>query len=70
MDYILTKGGKEILKQREDWEGLSDSGQRLTLARLLPTSILEPGDYEIKVVIQDRVGGQLIENKGQFSISR
>ena len=31
VDYILSKGGKEIFRQAEDWSGLSDSGQRLTL---------------------------------------
>ncbi len=69
VDYILTKDGKELLRQKEDWGGLSDSGQRLTLARLLPTSAMPLGDYEIKVQIKDRVGGQLIENKGKFTIT-
>ncbi len=66
--YILTKSGKEILRQPEDWSGLSDSGQRLTLARLLPTNRMTLGDYELKVEIKDRVGGQVIENKGKFTI--
>ncbi len=70
VDYILSKDGKEVLRQREDWGGLSDSGQRLTLARLLPTSVMPLGDYEIKVQIRDRVGGQLIENKGKFTITQ
>ena len=70
VDYVLTKDGKEILRQKEDWNGLSDSGQRLTLARLLPTSTMALGDYEIKVLIKDRVGGQLIENKGKFTITQ
>lgn len=69
VDYILTKDGKEILRQKEDWGGLSDSGQRLTLARLLPTTAMPLGDYEIKIQIRDRVGGQLIENKGKFTIT-
>jgi GWxTD domain-containing protein len=69
VDYVLSKDGKEILRQREDWSGLSDSGQRLTLARLLPTTVMPLGDYEIKVLIKDRVGGQTIENKGKFSIT-
>ena len=69
VDYVLTKGGKEILQQTEDWSGLSDSGQRLTLARLLPTTGLASGDYEIKVVTKDRVSGQVIENKGKFTIT-
>ncbi|MEO6655532.1 MAG: GWxTD domain-containing protein [Pyrinomonadaceae bacterium] len=70
VDYVLTKDGKEILRQKEDWNGLSDSGQRLTLARLLPTATMALGDYEIKVLIKDRVGGQLIENKGKFTITQ
>jgi GWxTD domain-containing protein len=68
VNYILTKGGKEIFRQPEDWSGLSDSGQRLILARILPTAGLTLGDYELKVEIRDRVGGQVVENKGKFSI--
>ena len=70
VQYILTKGGKEVMRQAEDWSGLSDSGQRLTLARLLPTSSLPFGDYELKVEIRDRVGGQVIENKGRFTVAK
>lgn len=72
VDYILTKNGKEILNQREDWQGLSDSGQRLTIARLLSTIGLEKGDYELKVKIKDRVSGQILETKngeGKFTIT-
>ncbi len=68
VEYVVTKDGKEILRQPEDWSGLSDSGQRLTLARLMPTEGLPLGDYEIKVLTKDRVGGQAIENKGKFRI--
>jgi GWxTD domain-containing protein len=70
VEYILTKSGKEVMRQPEDWSGLSDSGQRLTLARLLQTSQLPLGEYEIKVVTKDRVGGQAIENKGKFTITQ
>ncbi len=69
VDYILTRDGKEILRQTEDWTGLSDSGQRLTLARLLPTSQMSAGNYEVKIQIKDRVAGaEMIENKGKFTI--
>lgn len=70
VEYVLSKGGKEVLRQPEDWSGLSDSGQRLTLARLLPTQNLPVGDYELKILTKDRVGGQVIENKGKFTISQ
>src|SRR5215467_3166335 len=37
VEYALLKDGKEVGKQSEDWKGMSDSGQRLTLARLIDT---------------------------------
>ncbi len=54
--YLLIKDGKVLMEQPEDWSGLSDSGQRLTLARLLPTANLPAGDYQIKIKITDNVG--------------
>jgi GWxTD domain-containing protein len=68
VEYVLTKGGKEVFRQPENWEGLSDSGQRLTLARLLSTAGLSNGDYEIKIKIKDRVSGQTMERGDKFSI--
>ncbi|MBK8147276.1 MAG: GWxTD domain-containing protein [Acidobacteria bacterium] len=68
VEYVLTKGGKEIFRQPENWEGLSDSGQRLTLARLLSTIGMTAGDYEIKIKIKDRVSGQMMERGDKFTI--
>ena len=70
VNYILTRGGKVVMQQPEDWTGLSDSGQRLTLARLLQTEQLEAGDYEIKIQIKDRVGNQTLEPAGKFTITQ
>ena len=71
VDYVFSKGSKELFRQREDWVGLSDSGQRLTLARLLPTTSVPPGDYEIKIVIKDHVTGQVLNDDkltGKFTV--
>ncbi|MBX3297895.1 MAG: GWxTD domain-containing protein [Acidobacteria bacterium] len=68
VDYIITRGGKEMLRQPEDWTGMSDAGQRLTLARILPTASVPAGDYEMKIVIRDRVSGQTIETKSKFTV--
>lgn len=70
VEYVLKKGGKEVFRQPEDWSGLSDSGQRLTLARLLPTTTLDTGDYELQVLTTDRVSGQVIKNESKFSITQ
>jgi GWxTD domain-containing protein len=73
VEYVLTKGGKEVFRQPEDWSGLSDSGQRLTLARLLPTDFMPLGDYELNIVIKDRVSGQVLKDdklKSKFTITQ
>lgn len=66
--YVLTKDGKEVLRQGEDWSGLSDAGQRLTLARLLPTVNIPLGDYQLQIIIKDRVGGQTLKPEAKFSV--
>jgi hypothetical protein len=70
VEYALLKDGKEIAKQVEDWKGNSDSGQRLTLARLVDSRQLPPGDYAFEVRVRDRVSGQSIVQKeyGKFTI--
>jgi GWxTD domain-containing protein len=69
VEYILMKGGKEVLRQPENWEGLSDSGQRLTLARLLPTDGMATGEYEIIIRVKDRVTGQSFDRSSKFTIT-
>jgi GWxTD domain-containing protein len=68
--YTLIKDGKDILTQPEDWQGMSDSGQRLTLSRLLPTYALNVGDYELKIKVRDRVSGQEIKQEAKFKIEK
>jgi hypothetical protein len=68
VEYALIKDGKEVGKQTEDWRGLSDSGQRLTLARLIDTSRLASGEYELTVRIRDRVSGQALSPTAKFTV--
>jgi GWxTD domain-containing protein len=69
VEYALMKDGKEIGKQVEDWRGNSDSGQRLTLARLLDSRNLTPGDYALEVRVKDRVSGQALVQSAKFTIT-
>lgn len=68
VEYALLKDGKELGKQAEDWRGMSDSGQRLTLARLIDTRQLAPGEYELTVRIRDRVSGQALAPSAKFTV--
>jgi GWxTD domain-containing protein len=68
VEYVLVKDGKDIGKQTEDWRGMSDSGQRLTLARLIDTRALPVGEYEVAIRIRDRVTGQSLSPAEKFTV--
>jgi GWxTD domain-containing protein len=70
VEYLLSKDGKEVRKQVEDWRGISDSGQRLTLARLMDTQALAVGEYELMIRIRDRVSGQTLTPVAKFSVTQ
>lgn len=70
VEYVLKKDGSEIGRQTEDWSGLSDSGQRLTLARLIDTAPMATGQYEISILIRDRVTGQTLSPSSKFSVTQ
>jgi GWxTD domain-containing protein len=66
--YVLLKDGQELSKQSEDWVGMSEAGQRLTLARLLETSSLVPGQYNLEIRIRDHVTGQTLTPTTRFTV--
>jgi len=68
VEYALIKDGKELAKQTEDWRGNSDAGQRLTLARLLDSRPLNPGEYTLEVRVKDRVSGQSLVQTAKLTI--
>ncbi|MBA2524735.1 MAG: GWxTD domain-containing protein [Pyrinomonadaceae bacterium] len=68
VEYALLKDGKELGKQVEDWRGMSDAGQRLTLARLIDSAPLTPGEYELAIRIRDRVSGQTLSPSSKFTV--
>jgi len=70
VEYALMKDGKELAKQAEDWKGMSDSGQRLTLAKLIDTRNLGAGEYELAIRIRDRVSGQSLAPSQKFTVTQ
>jgi len=70
VQYVLMRDGKELGKQSEDWQGLADNGQRITLARLIDTRNLADGKYAIEIRIKDRVSGQSLKQAGEFTVTQ
>jgi hypothetical protein len=70
VEYVLLKDGRELTRQTEDWHGVMSVGERLTLARLLDSRKLVPGNYEIEVRIRDEVTNQALVQKADLTIAR
>jgi GWxTD domain-containing protein len=68
VEYVLLKDGKELQRQLEDWREVNDAGQRLTLTRMINTSSLAPGEYQIQININDRITGQVVSPSTKFTI--
>jgi len=68
VEYALIKDGREVGRQVEDWRGTSTTGDRLTLARLIDSRGLDPGDYVLEVRANDRVGGAALVQQAKFKI--
>ncbi len=68
VEYVLMQAGKELDRLVEDWRGMSDAGQRLTLARLISTATLASGEYEIVVRIKDQVNRQTLSPSAKFTV--
>jgi GWxTD domain-containing protein len=66
--YVLLKDGKELMRQPEDWRGVSETPNRVVLTRLLDTKTLAPGDYEVAIQVQDRVLGQSLRQSAKFTL--
>lgn len=70
IDYVITKDGEQVKTIHEDGKsGVSQvDGERLTVARLIPLEGLNPGKYQVSVLIRDNVSQKTISPTAQFSV--
>lgn len=68
IEYRITQGGKEILKQDETSEQVGQTGQQLTIEKLLPVSHLAPGRYTFEVKVTDNATKQTINPSAEFTV--
>ncbi len=72
VEYVITKGGKEVARIKEDGKNgvsdLSGYGQQIVLGRQFPLKDMEPGAYEITVNITDRVARKTVSPKTFFTV--
>ncbi len=66
--YRLLKEQREIWTTIESSDSIHQTGEQITVNRLVPPSAFAPGHYTLEVVVRDRVSGQSITRNAEFTL--
>ena len=68
MTYRLLKGQQQFRMATETSDSIRQTGEQVTLNRLVPLSSFAPGRYWLEVAVRDRVSGQSISRNAEFTL--
>ena len=66
--YTVKKGKEQIMQFRETSEEMKQTGDQVTIERLLPLSTLAPGKYSLEVNATDTLSNQTISKTADFTV--
>jgi GWxTD domain-containing protein len=66
--YTVKKGDQQVMQFKESSTEMNQTGDQVTLERLLPLATLAPGKYTLSVSATDTLANQTISRTADFSI--
>jgi len=66
--YTVRKGDEQIMQFKETSEDMKQTGEQITIERLLPLATLAPGKYNLEVSATDKLAQATISRAADFSI--
>lgn len=66
--YTVKKGEQQIMQFKETSEQMKQTGEQVTIERLLPLATLAPGKYTLEVSATDALSQTSISRTADFSI--
>jgi GWxTD domain-containing protein len=66
--YTVKKGGQQIMQFKETSEEMKQTGEQVTIERLLPLATLTPGKYSLEIVATDSNTQKTVSKTADFSI--
>jgi hypothetical protein len=66
--YTVKKGNEQIMQFKETSEEMKQTGDQVTIERLLPLATLTPGKYTLEVNATDRLSNQTISRTAEFTV--
>ena len=66
--YTVKKGEQQIMQFKETSEEMKQTGEQVTIERLLPLATLTPGKYSLEIVATDANSSKTISKTADFSV--
>ncbi len=67
-EYTVKKGKDQIMQFKETSEEMKQTGDQVTLERLLPLATLAPGKYSLEINATDTLSKQTISRTAEFTV--
>ena len=66
--YTVKKGKDQVMQFKETSEEMKQTGDQVTIERLLPLATLPPGKYSLEVHATDTLSNQTISRSAEFTV--
>jgi GWxTD domain-containing protein len=66
--YTVKKGSEQVMQFKETSEQMKQTGEQVTIERLLPLATLAPGKYSLEVVATDTLSNKTISKTADFTV--
>jgi GWxTD domain-containing protein len=67
-EYTVKKGGTQVLQFKETSADMKQTGDQITIERLLPLATLAPGKYTLEINATDTLSNQTISRTADFTV--
>jgi len=68
VEYVVKRGNDSMFNLKETTTDLKQTGDQITIERLLPLDTLSPGKYSIEIKATDQVTNQTISRSSEFTV--
>jgi len=66
--YTVKKGDQQVMQFKETSEEMKQTGDQITIERLLPLATLAPGKYSLEVLATDTLSNKTISKTADFTV--
>jgi len=66
--YTVKKGNEQVMQFKETSQEMKQTGEQVTIERLLPLATLSPGKYSLEVVATDTLSNKTVSKTADFTV--